>query len=152
LRLQVSRTLGRPVSLVEVGVILAALAALIIALMRTGNQPLVAPSTAEIGLRDQIESLLVIRPRTKEFLLGHPALMLAVVLSLRGRRSWLPLVALFAAVGQASVLNTFCHFHTPLAVTLLRVANGLWIGALIGIALVLVWRLILDRKPRALRS
>ena len=152
LRLQGGRTLGRPVSLAEATVILAALAALIIALMRTGNQPLVAPSSAEIGLRDQVESLLVIRPRTKEFLLGHPALMLAVALSLRGRRSWLPLVAVFAGVGQASVLNTFCHFHTPLAVTLLRVANGLWIGALIGIALVLVWRLVLDRKPRELRS
>ena len=39
-----------------------------------------------------------------------------------------------------------------LAVTLLRVMNGLWIGALIGIALVLVWRLVLDRKPRESRS
>jgi hypothetical protein len=74
--------------------------------------------------------------------------MLAVALALRNRRAWLPLVALLAGVGQVSLVNTFCHFHTPLVVSLLRTGHGLWIGALIGVAVILVWRLLFDRPPR----
>jgi len=139
---------GRPVAVVEALVILAALAAVAFTLMRSGNQPAMPPSGFELRARGMLESLLAIRPRTKEFLVGHPALMLAVALSLRGRRAWLPLVAVLAGVGQVSLLNTFCHFHTPLSVSLLRTFHGLWIGALLGAAAILAWRLAADRWPR----
>ena len=31
-------------------------------------------------------------------------------------------------------MNSFCHFHTPLPLTLLRGFNGLWIGVAMGFA------------------
>jgi hypothetical protein len=148
LRLRMGQFFGRPVLIIEAIVVLVAFAGIAFALTRTGNQPVVAPSTSEIKLRGLLESLLIIRPRTKELLLGHPALMLAVALALRNRRAWLPLIALLAGVGQVSLVNTFCHFHTPLVVSLLRTGHGLWIGALIGVAVILVWRILFDRPPR----
>ena len=40
----------------------------------------------------------------------------------------LPLTLLAGAVGQVDVLNTFCHAHTPVLLSLLRMANGLCLG------------------------
>ena len=91
-------------------------------------------------MRSLLETILIARPRTKEFLIGHPALMLAVVLALRDRRTWLPLAALIGAIGQISLLNTFCHFHIPLYLSLLRSVHGVWIGAIIGVLVILLWR------------
>lgn len=147
-RLRLEQFLGRPINVLGAAVVLVALGGIAFALTRSGNQPVVSPSGMEVKLRALLESTLVIRPRTKEFLLGHPALMLAVALALRGRRTWLPLVALVAGLGQVSLLNTFCHVHTPLAISLLRTGNGLWLGAVIGVIVVVVWRAVFDRRLR----
>ena len=147
-RLRSLRFFRQPITMVIGAVLLIALAALAFAVSRSGNQPAVAPTGGELRLRGLLESLLFVRPRTKEFLLGHPALMLLIALSLRGRRAWLPLVAVLAGIGQISLLNTFCHFHSPLHIGFLRTANGIWLGAIVGVVVVVVWRLILDRRPR----
>ncbi|HUU55359.1 MAG TPA: DUF5693 family protein [Armatimonadota bacterium] len=147
-RLRAEQFLSRPINALQAAIVLAALGAVAFALTRSGNQPVVSPSGLEVKLRAVLEAMLAIRPRTKEFLLGHPALMLGVALALRGRRAWLPLAALVAALGQVSLLNTFCHFHTPLSVSLLRTANGLWMGALIGTIVIVVWRAVFDRRSR----
>ena len=147
-RVRTAQFFSSPVTVVEALVIAAALGAVVVALMRSGNRPLVMPSGTELQVRDLLESLLVARPRTKEFLVGHPALMLAIALSLRGRRTWLPLLGLLAAVGQVSLLNSFCHLHTPLHVTALRSFHGLWAGALVGAAAVLAWWALCDRSRR----
>ncbi len=147
-RLRAQQFLGRPMTALQAGIALAALGAVAFALTRSGNQPVVSPSALEMKLRALLEVMVAIRPRTKEFLLGHPALMLGAALALRGRRAWLPLVALAAGLGQVSLLNTFCHFHTPLSVSLLRTLNGLWLGALIGVIVILLWRAVLGRPPR----
>ena len=117
-------------------------------LMRSGNEAAIAPSGVELQMRQMLENLLIARPRTKEFLFGHPALMLAMALGWRGRRTWLPFAALVAAIGQASVLNTFCHFHEPLYLGLLRTVHGLWIGGLIGAAVMLIWLRAFVRPSR----
>jgi hypothetical protein len=103
------------------------LAAAAVILMRSGNESAIAPSGAELQMRHALEALLIARPRTKEFLLGHPAMMLAMALALRGRRTWVPVAAAVAAVGQASLLNTFCH---PCPSPAPRSVHGLWIGAI----------------------
>jgi hypothetical protein len=41
-----------------------------------------------------------------------------------------------------SLVNTFAHVHTPLAVSFFRTFNGLWLGMLGGIALIAVYRLL----------
>jgi hypothetical protein len=127
------------------------LAAAAVVLMRSGNTSAIAPTGAELQMRQTLETLLIARPRTKEFLLGHPAMMLAMALALRGRRTWLAVVAVVAAIGQASLLNTFCHFHMPLYLGLLRSAHGLWIGALIGVVVILLWQAALVRVPQVAR-
>jgi hypothetical protein len=35
-------------------------------------------------------------------------------------------------LGQVSLLNTFCHIHTPLQVTVFRAFNGLVLGLIFG--------------------
>jgi hypothetical protein len=88
-------------------------------------------------LRSLLDRFMV-RPRTKEFLIGHPALVATLVLAARGAgRSWLLPLVLVGAIGQVSMVNSFCHLHTPLALTIARTFNGLWIGVLLG--LMLTW-------------
>jgi hypothetical protein len=113
---------------------LLGLVALGLIVARTGNDPGVGVSAMELRLRSLLDQLLV-RPRTKEFLLGHPALVLALWLAATNRgRSWLVPLLLVGAIGQVSLVNSFCHLHTPIALTVARVWNGLWVGGLIGLA------------------
>jgi hypothetical protein len=85
-------------------------------LERSGNLPAIPVARWEELLRERLEDWLIARPRFKEFLVGHPALML-------WRREpslvHLGLLAL-GALGQASIINTFVHLHTPLVLSLWR--------------------------------
>ena len=47
-------------------------------LERTGNDSAVAASGGELELRGFLDNALFVRPRTKEFLVGNPALYLAI--------------------------------------------------------------------------
>lgn len=111
--------------------------ALLIYVMRTGNE---APSvsTLELQLRSWLDKILLVRPRTKEFLIGHPLLLLSFYLGYRHRL--LPLL-LLGAIGQVSMVNTFAHIHTPLLISLVRAFNGLWAGILLGLLLIMLYRL-----------
>jgi hypothetical protein len=62
------------------------------------------------------------------------ALFLAA--SRRGRGALVPL-AIVGSIGQVSMVNSFCHLHTPLLMTVTRTFNGLWLGVLFG--LLLTW-------------
>jgi len=86
----------------------------LIYILRTGNVYLGLPIPQfDEGMRRFLENMLVFRPRTKEFLIGHPALMLAAAVALSGYwRISLPLV-LIGCIGQISMINTFSHIHTP---------------------------------------
>lgn len=84
------------------------------------------------GFRQLLENLLVIRPRTKEFLIGQPLLFAGFFF----KNPWLILAGM---IGQASISNTFMHAHTSLSVTLIRTFNGLWLGLLVGLVLVKLW-------------
>ncbi|MGE5594062.1 MAG: DUF5693 family protein [Betaproteobacteria bacterium] len=106
----------------------------IVYIMRTGNVYLGLPIPSfDAGIRVFLEKVLVYRPRTKEFLIGHPALILGALALLRGdKRLALPL-ALVGCIGQISMVNTFSHLHTPLLATVLRTVYGLVIGAIVAI-------------------
>jgi len=127
------------------------LAGAAVMLLRSGNEPGFGLSQAELSFRSALEHTLVVRPRQKEFLIGHPLLLLSIALMLcRTRRAiWLLLAC--ATIGQTSLVNTFCHIHTPLRISVLRTANGLWVGALLGLVLIaiywLAWRPLQRRKP-----
>ncbi|HEY3298255.1 MAG TPA: DUF5693 family protein [Armatimonadota bacterium] len=109
------------------------------ALMRTGNDSGIGVSGLELKFRAVLDRLMMVRPRTKEFLIGHPALFLGIAFLLKQRRLLgLPLVAL-GILGQVSLVNTFCHIHTPLLMSVIRAFNGLALGLVIGW---LVWIVI----------
>jgi hypothetical protein len=119
-----------PIRYGDVAFILIALGALGIVLLRSGNEGGLPVLDSETLLRGALEQTLVVRPRTKE-LIGHPLLVL-FLLSLPWRNRLTLLLGLAALLGQVSILNTFCHLHTPLAVTLQRVGYGLTIGLVTG--------------------
>ena len=102
-------------------------------------------------LRDRLEDLLVARPRFKEFAIGYPLLLLGLhmrsstasltppsLFKGEGDRAlgegWSLLIAI-GMIGPISVVNTFCHLHSPLYLALWRTANGIVLGSAIGLAL-----------------
>lgn len=128
----------RMVSLpITVGAVVAggvALVVLVLLLMRTGNEPGIGVSGLEMKMRALLEQYLPARPRTKEFLLGHPALVAALAIAASGGARWLSvLLLLVGAIGQASIVNTLCHIHTPLSLSLPRILIGAVLGAIIGV-------------------
>lgn len=135
------RILARPVTWEQACLVVVGLGVAAFYLLRTGTYTNVPAPGWERAAREALERLLVIRPRTKEFLIGHPALMLALLLEARGtagHRLW-PLYVV-GAIGQLSLVDTFSHLHTPLWVSAVRTGWGLLFGVLLGFAAYAVWR------------
>lgn len=124
------------------GLLLVVLAVYVI---RTGNTGTMLVSSWEITMREFLDKLLGVRPRTKEFLLGHPAMLALLYYGYDLRRV---LLLILGVIGQVSLVNTYAHIHTPLLISLIRSFHGLWIGILIGIALVLVMGVSLNWLKR----
>lgn len=100
--------------------------ALVLYLTRSGNFPLLGAGGFESRIRSLLERLLFMRPRTKEFLIGYPALWL--LMSFRGeplRPAYQLVLWLGVAVGFVTFFNSFCHLHTPLLFIFLRFVNAL---------------------------
>lgn len=111
---------------------LAAVAVAALVVLRRGNDPVIGVSSFELALRDLLGSYFA-RPRFKE-LIGHPLAFLA--LALPGLPAWMRGTLLsVGVVAQASILNSFSHYHTPLAISLERTLVALVLGALIGLVL-----------------
>ncbi len=116
--------------LLIVGIV--ALAAVLLIVARTGNDAGVGVSGTELKARAVLDRVLPVRPRTKEFLVGHPLFLLGVAWCLRGRRRLGIPCFVFGSLGQVSLLNTFCHIHTPLIISAWRDGIGLVLGILLG--------------------
>jgi len=129
-----------PIRYGDVAFIAIALGALAIVLLRSGNDSPLEVLNIETWFRGSLEQIFAVRPRTKE-LLGHP-LFVIFLMSIPWRNRLTLLFGLAALLGQVSILNTFCHLHTPLLLTVQRVgiglALGLFSGALWGLVIVLV--------------
>jgi len=104
---------------------------------RTGNAGQVTP--IELAFRNFLESTFGVRPRTKEFLLAHPLFVLGLFLSLRYRGAWVLMIA--GVLGQLSMVDTFAHIHSPIALSLIRCLLGLGLGLIIGLGLIALWQL-----------
>ncbi len=146
------RAWARQPLLLEYGiaVIVIGLAA-VFALGRTGNAGLPVLGGLELKSRIILEHLVVARPRTKEYLIGHPFMVLAFALSALGLRRWVLPAALIGAIGQVGLVNSFSHIHTPLVYVMLRTVYALVFGSIIGAVFVilLLWsRRWWSREPR----
>jgi hypothetical protein len=121
----------------EVVLALLVLAALGLVVIRRGNFPILGASEVELALRSALNEWFV-RPRFKE-LLGHPLALLGLW---QARWPWWSRAGLLVAgvVAQASVLNSFSHYHTPLLVSLQRSAIALVLGVGVGLVLIALAR------------
>lgn len=125
--------------------------AAVVYIARSGNQGDISPSAFELSLRSGLTALLGVRPRTKEFLIGFPLMMLLPALRLEHKRLAGWLFAIGIAIGTSDVVDTFSHLHTPLVASLTRVFNGAVIGIAIGAIAIGVYRLV-ERRAHALAS
>ncbi|HOT27963.1 MAG TPA: DUF5693 family protein [Candidatus Ozemobacteraceae bacterium] len=130
---------ARPLTVRELFIGLAVGGGTLLYLLRSGNVTFLKPSAMEDIGRTFLENLLIARPRNKEFLIGYPAALFFLFFRRRGVSEILPVLALFMQMGQVSLVNTFCHFHSPLSLAFLRGFNGLWTGLLTGAALLAVY-------------
>lgn len=91
----------------------------------------------ETAFRDFMERALLVRPRTKEFMVGYPALLLYYYVVRKGMAErYREVLRIAASLAFSTAINTFCHFHTVLILSAARVLNGWWVGILVGLALV----------------
>lgn len=116
------QAIGMIAALVIVGMMVA----------RSGNDSGMGVSGAELRFRSILDKVLYVRPRTKEFLIGYPPLLAGIAFALRGRRQWAAPLVIVGSIGLVSALNTFCHIHTPLQLSILRVFNGAVVGLIVG--------------------
>ena len=114
-------------------------------ILRSGNVNSIG--FLEQGMRTKITDFFVERPRTKEFLLGYPALMLFVFYMKKGHRPLGWAFAVGSSILAASISNTFCHVFTGTTTIYMRVINGLLLGVLTCIVVYFVnWILYLAAR------
>lgn len=125
---------------IEVKHILLAFAGLLILILmflRSGNYHAVYPFESKARLL--LENLLIVRPRTKEFLFGQPLLFAGFYFKKR-------YLILLGMIGQVSLINTFLHAHTPVLTSLIRVFHGAWIGLFAGFILIAMIELVKNTR------
>ncbi|WP_018248003.1 DUF5693 family protein [Orenia marismortui] len=146
LKASVIKLLKRPLFLYDIVIILVVIVVTIIYLSRTGNNPIIPVSDLELKFRELLEEILIVRPRFKSFLFGHPLLILGIYLSHKKRGYlWINLLGL---IGQINIINTFSHLHTPLLISTIRVLIGIVLGSAIGLLLIIIFDGISDRYNR----
>lgn len=129
---QLRHLLSRRPTWGELLMLLLGAAAILLVLLRSDNFS--AIPGLEKQVRETLEAVLHARPRFKEFLIGHPLLLLW---GAYGKRlgDYRVIVLTLGMIGQVSIINTFAHLHTPLLLSLLRTANGLMLGLMVGLGL-----------------
>ncbi len=114
----------------DVIIVTLGLIALVLVFFRRGNFPIIGASQLELILRNFLSDYFV-RPRFKE-LLGHP---LGILGLLNNNWSiWVQgLLLTGGVVAQATILNSFSHYHTPLLISLYRTLIALVFGVVLGL-------------------
>lgn len=120
--------LSNKVTYLALGLLGLAAVVLMVYTSRTGNTGSI--SSFELAFRQFLDTTLGVRPRTKEFLIGHPAMVLLLYYGYKEK--YMPLLAL-GIIGQISLVNTYAHIHTPIMISLIRSVYGIVFGLIIGI-------------------
>lgn len=95
---------------------------------RSGNNGAPVPAF-EIQLRRFLEDTMYARPREKEFLFGHPAVLLAMTaLYRKWPQVFHYLLIVAVTIGQGSMVETFAHMRSPYILSLVRGIDGLAAG------------------------
>ena len=129
----VKRVFQTPVSMSSIVAVIFALVFIILLLLRSGNYISMPQLLYEEQFREFLESVLFVRPRTKEFLIGYPMLIFSYwAVDYYISRRWIWLFNGIGLVALISMINSFCHIHTPLNISIYRTCMGIVIGTLIG--------------------
>ncbi|HWR42456.1 DUF5693 family protein [Sporomusa sp.] len=135
---QVVTILNYPVTIRALLFVGAAAFAAWVFIGRSGHTAGVPVPAAELKLRALLEQVMYARPRGKEFLIGHPAFLLA---AMAVYRQWPRLVQyiliITATIAQGSIVETFAHLRTPIFMSVIRGLDGLVLGAVVGAAAVI---------------
>ena len=141
---------------VRVGSLLGGLVligALVVLVLRSGHTSGMPVPGIELKMRAALEQLFYARPRTKEFMIGHPAFLLALYGAAQRWKTWIIFgLVLAATIGQGSMVETFAHMRTPIEMSLVRGIGGVFLGGAIGtvlVALVAAWNHLLERVRKA---
>jgi len=138
----INGTVKSHVKVWQLALSLIMLAALALFFMRTGNENPDAVLDLELRFRQLLHDILGVRPRTSEFLIGHPLML--VLLYFGYKFNMFPLL-IAGVLGQASLMNTYAHLHTPVLVSLERSLHGLWMGIAVGVVLIIVLEFIFKK-------
>ena len=142
--------LSRPPLWGELALIGVLLAGIGLIIFRSGNVAFIPGFEAK--LRVTLEKLLIARPRTREVFIGYPSLLvLNFLVAKKYFAHYREIFRIGVALGFSSVINSFCHFHTPLFLILLREFNGLWTGLIVGLFAVLLVKFILIPALKLIR-
>lgn len=144
-------TLRNPITWGTAALGMVILLTLGIVIARSGNDTGAGASDTELLFRNVLDHVLYVRPRTKEFLVGHPLLVVAIGMfmsywklreshpdsdKVKTYGAWTTLVLMVSAIGQTSIVNTLSHVHIPVLLSLVRIVTGLILGCIIGL---IVW-------------
>lgn len=117
---------------------------------RSGNSG--SAGEIELQIRALMERILYVRPRTKEFILGYPALFIAYYLYYKTKNKYSKYILVLGAIGTMSTVNTFTHLHTPFLYSLLRSIYGVLFGAVIGMIYILIFKVIQENIKKFIKE
>jgi len=147
-----------PITWGSAGLGLAIIVVLALMIARTGNDSGVGASGGEMVFRNLLDRFLFVRPRTKEFMIGHPLLVLGIGMLAYLNRApkktpllggWVALLIMVGSMGQTSIVNTLTHLHIPVVLSLARIGIGAVLGCIIGLGLWTIASRLLPRGEEA---
>ena len=128
-----------PITIGHVVISFVVLALLAYYVLRSGNTG--TASALELAARQKLEEWLYVRPRTKEFLLGFPAYLLALFV-INKQKQLGAILLVVGTIGWLSIINTFTHLHIPLFISFVRTMYSLGLGFVLGVVLIYAYRLV----------
>jgi len=138
-KLMILENIKKPVLIEHVIIMMFFAVFLVIYISRSGNFSFIPVSGIEEKIRIFLEKTLIARPRNKEFLIGYPALLLAMSMNyLRIKEFKIPII-IVGTIAPVTLINTFCHIHTPFLFSMLRTFNGVWLGLVLGLLIIVVF-------------
>ncbi|MCK4308381.1 MAG: hypothetical protein KAW42_00170 [Candidatus Atribacteria bacterium] len=138
-KLMILENIKKPILIEHVIIMFFFAVFLVIYISRSGNFSFLPVLSIEEKIRIFLEKTLIARPRNKEFLIGYPALLLAMSMNfLRIKEFKIPVI-IIGTIGPVTLINTFCHIHTPFLFSMLRTFNGVGLGLVLGLFIITIF-------------
>ncbi len=138
-KLMILENIKKPILIEHVIIMMFFVVFLVIYISRSGNFSFLPVLGIEEKIRIFLEKTLIARPRNKEFLIGYPALLLAMSMNFLKIKEFKIPIIIIGTIGPVTLINTFCHIHTPFLFSMLRTFNGVWLGLALGLIAVTIF-------------